>query len=210
VPESTLTLFLISSLIVIAAPGQDLVLVVSRSIALGAKAGVITAAGVSVGLIGHTVLAAMGLGTILLASESIFTAMKIVGAAYLIYLGVKTFRAPPIDLTQTNEAQGNLRTLFYQGAISNLSNPKIAIFYFAFLPQFVTLDSSNPTQTIFALGVAFAILTFLVKVPIGFVAGAFSGWLKDRPNVQIWFNRASGGVLMALGLRLAFDTQPEA
>ncbi|MDH3713839.1 MAG: LysE family translocator [Gammaproteobacteria bacterium] len=207
-PDSTLLLFLATSLLIIVSPGQDMVLVISRSIAQGRQAGVITAAGVSVGLLGHTVLAALGLGAVLQASELVFKIMKYLGAAYLVYLGIKAFKAPAVEFGRPGRPSGSLRVLFYQGAISNLSNPKIAVFYFAFLPQFVTSGNSYPTQTLLALGAAFALITFTIKAPIGYSAGALSGWFRSRPRVQVWLNRISGTVLVGLGLRLAVQSQP--
>jgi threonine/homoserine/homoserine lactone efflux protein len=207
-PDSTLLLFLATSLLVIVSPGQDMVLVISRSIAQGTKAGVITATGVSVGLLGHTILAALGLGAILQASEMVFMVMKYLGAAYLVYLGIRAFKTPPVELGERGRPSGSLQALFYQGAISNLSNPKIAVFYFAFLPQFVTPGTIHPTQTILALGAAFALITFVVKAPIGYSAGALCGWFRRKPRVQVWLNRASGTVLVGLGLRLAAQGQP--
>lgn len=205
--EPHLALFLITSLALIITPGQDMVLVMSRSVSLGSKAGIVTAAGISIGLLGHTLLAALGLGAILTASEMLFTVMKFVGAAYLVYLGIKTFRAPPIDLGLTSSQPESLRKLFLQGALSNISNPKIAIFYFAFLPQFVSAEATNPRMQLLLLGFLFALLTFLVKCPIGFIAGKMSNWLKSRPAVQIGLNRFSGSVLVALGVRLALEGQ---
>lgn len=204
--ESAIILFLTTSLLIILSPGQDMVLVLSRSIARGSKAGVITAAGVGTGLLGHTVLVALGLGALLQASELAFSIMKYAGAAYLLYLGYKAFRAPPIDLHQSGQAQGSLGSFFLQGALSNISNPKVAIFYFAYLPQFVSADSSTPTETLLALGAIFALLTVVVKMPIGFLAGALSGWIQARPAVQVWLNRSCGGVLVAMGIRLATDS----
>ena len=208
--ESQIIVFLIASILVVLSPGQDMVLVMSRGIAQGARAGVVTAAGVSTGLLGHTVLAALGLGAILQSSELAFTAMKYAGAAYLLFLGVKAFVTPPIELGGPKSTSGALRTPFFQGAISNLSNPKVAIFYFAYLPQFVTAESARPTETLLVLGVAFALITFLVKVPIGYVAGTFSGWLQVRPTVQNWLNRVSGSVLVGLGVQLATESQVRA
>ena len=205
--DTQLFLFLITSLVLIVTPGQDMVLVMSRSVALGAKAGVTTAAGVSTGLLGHTLLAGLGLGAILQSSGFLFTVIKIVGAAYLVYLGIKAFRTRPVELGRSEHHSGSLRKLFIQGAISNLSNPKIAIFYFAFLPQFVSAGTANPAGTLLALGSLFALLTFLVKGPIGYAAGALSGWLRTRPAVQVWLHRVSGCVLVALGLRLAFQSR---
>ena len=95
--------------------------------------------------------------------------------------------------------------LFFDGALSNVSNPKIAVFYFAFLPQFVRPEASHPTLSMFALGLAFAGLTFLVKGPVGLAAGALSGWLRARPSVLAWLYRTSGAVLIGLGVKLALE-----
>ena len=198
-------LFTVASLVLIVTPGQDMVLVMSRSVAQGASAGVVTAAGVSVGLVGHTVLATLGLGAVLRASEWLFVALKLVGAAYLVYLGVGLLRTRAAELVVQASSRRSLARLFLDGALSNISNPKIAIFYFAFLPQFVLPGAVHPTLSVFALGLLFAALTFVVKGPVGYFAGALSGWLRARPGVLAWLYRSSGAVLVALGVRLAFE-----
>ncbi len=206
--EVTWWLFLVTSLVLIVTPGQDMVLVMSRSIAQGPAAGIATAAGVSVGLVGHTVLATLGLGAVLRTSEWLFVALKLVGAAYLIYLGVQLLRSKPQPLDGTAGAPRSLRRLFVDGAFSNVSNPKIAVFYFAFLPQFVEPGAAHPTLAVFALGLVFAALTFLVKGPVGLAAGLLSGWLRARPGVLAGLYRGSGAVLLGLGLKLAFERKP--
>jgi len=197
--------FMIASLVLIATPGQDMILVMSRSVAQGAAAGVVTAAGVSVGLVGHTMLATLGLGAILRTSEWLFVALKFVGAAYLVYLGISLLRTTQSSLPIGAQASRTLGRLFVDGAVSNLSNPKIAIFYFAFLPQFVAPSAQQPTLTVFVLGLAFAGLTFLVKAPVGFFAGKLSTWLRLRPRVLTWVFRSSGAILIGLGVRLALE-----
>ena len=203
--ETLSILFIVTSLILIITPGQDMMLVMSRSIAQGRKAGVATAAGVSFGLLGHTVLAALGLGALLRASEILFVAIKLIGAVYLVYLGVKLFRSKHADIDIKGLPVASHLKLFFQGAFSNLSNPKIAIFYFAYLPQFIPTGSESPTIMLLILGAAFAVLTFFVKGPIGYGAGVLSSWMRSRPAVLGWVNRVSGSVLIALGLRLAFE-----
>jgi threonine/homoserine/homoserine lactone efflux protein len=203
--EATWLVFVVASLVLIATPGQDMILVMSRSVAQGAAAGVVTAAGVSVGLVGHTMLATLGLGAILRTSEVLFLALKLAGAAYLVYLGVELLRTGGARLATTSESPRSLRKLFVDGAFSNLSNPKIAIFYFAFLPQFVSPDAQHPTLTVFVLGLVFAALTFLVKAPVGIFAGALSAWLRSRPSVLTWVYRCSGAILLGLGVKLAFE-----
>lgn len=203
--EASWPLFVIASLVLIATPGQDMILVMSRSVAQGPAAGVATAAGVSVGLVGHTLLATLGLGAILRTSEWLFIALKLVGAAYLVYLGVGLLRTRGAMLLTQAAPRRSLRRLFFDGAISNISNPKIAVFYFAFLPQFVTPGAVRPTVTVFVLGLVFAALTFLVKGPVGLIAGRLSGWLRARPAALTGLYRSSGAVLLLLGIKLAFE-----
>jgi threonine/homoserine/homoserine lactone efflux protein len=198
-------LFVIASLVLIVTPGQDMILVMSRSIAQGAAAGVATAAGVSVGLVGHTVLATLGLGAILRTSEWLFLGLKFVGAAYLVYLGVMLLRTRQHELAISAGATRSLWRLFFDGALSNIANPKIAVFYFAFLPQFVLPGAARPTLSVFALGLVFAALTFVVKGPVGLGAGLLSRWLRSRPSVLAWIFRTSGVVLIALGVKLALE-----
>jgi threonine/homoserine/homoserine lactone efflux protein len=208
VPEVNWLLFMIASLVLIATPGQDMILVMSRSIAQGPAAGIATAAGVSVGLVGHTVLATLGLGAVLRTSELLFLVLKLVGAAYLVYLGVGLLRTRNTELQVSAASMRSMRRLFVDGALSNISNPKIAVFYFAFLPQFVAPGAAHATFTIFVLGLIFALLTFAVKGPVGLFAGMLSGWLRTRPGVLLWLFRSSGAVLLGLGIRLATERQP--
>jgi threonine/homoserine/homoserine lactone efflux protein len=205
VPEATWFLFTFASLVLIATPGQDMILVMSRSIAQGPAAGIATAAGVSIGLVGHTLLATLGLGAILRTSEFLFLALKLVGAAYLIYLGIGLLRTRNPELLVSASSRRSMTRLFFDGAISNISNPKIAVFYFAFLPQFVLPGAVHATLTIFVLGLLFALLTFAVKGPVGLFAGLLSSWLRSRPRVLLWLYRSSGAILLGLGVRLALE-----
>jgi threonine/homoserine/homoserine lactone efflux protein len=198
-------IFLAASLAVIVTPGQDMVLVLSRGMGQGATAGIVTAAGVSSGLMLHTVLATLGLGALLHASELLFTVLKFAGAAYLVWLGIRLLREGAGRLAVTAARRQPLHRAFRQGMLSNLSNPKIALFYFAFLPQFMSASAAEPKEAIFAMGVAFAVLTFFVKGPVGFFAGTLSGWLRANPAALGWIHRISGAALLALGVRLAFE-----
>jgi threonine/homoserine/homoserine lactone efflux protein len=131
--------------------------------------------------------------------------LKLVGAAYLVYLGVQLLRTRQHELAVSAGAPRSLARLFFDGALSNVSNPKIAVFYFAFLPQFVLPGAAHTTLAVFVLGLVFAALTFLVKGPVGLGAGLLSAWLRERPAVLAWVFRSSGAVLVALGLKLAFE-----
>ena len=183
-------------------PGQDFMLVITRSIAMGRKAGMATIAGVSISLIIHSVLVAFGLGALLQTSELLFTVMKIIGALYLLYLGVKTFRAKPVEIDTTKSNKISSKRLFVEGLVSNLCNPKVIIFYIAFLPQFVGSTSANPTQTLFVLGVVFAAITFILIGSIGLMADSMSSWLRQKKSIQTMLNRISGIILIGFAVRL--------
>ncbi|RKZ68142.1 MAG: LysE family translocator [Gammaproteobacteria bacterium] len=204
--DAQIYLYIVTSLVIILTPGQDLVLVLSRGITLGSKGGVVTAAGVSAGLVGHTILTSVGLGALLMASDLIFSIIRYIGAAYLIYLGFKLLTSKDQKLELHNSGRiVSSKDLFTSGALSNISNPKVTIFYFAYLPQFISTDVSNPTTYLFTLGITFALLTLIVKVPIGYLAGKFSKFLRQRPTVLKWLDRTSGTILVALGIKLALE-----
>jgi len=200
-------LFTVASVAIILTPGQDLVLVMSRSLSHGTIAGVITAAGVSSGLLAHTLLATLGVGTLVQTSEFLFTAMKIVGAGYLLYLGISLLSVNNSDLLTRHSTKRSIGKLYLDGAFSNVANPKIAIFYFAFLPQFVAPGDVNPTWSIFLLGASFALLTFLIKGPIAFLAGQLSQLVADNPIYLNGIFKVSGVTLIGLGIKLVFDSR---
>lgn len=195
--------FLLTSAVVILTPGQDMILVMSRSIAQGQKAGITTALGVSVGLLGHTLLATLGLGALLLASEFLFSIVKFIGAGYLIYIGYQLLRSKDHTIAMKDLPKVSYKKMFIQGALSNIMNPKVAIFYFSYLPQFVIQNNGNETMQLFILGFTFATLTFLIKAPIGFISGLLSFWIKTRPMILHYIHRTSGLILIGLGLKLA-------
>lgn len=198
-------LFIITSFIVIITPGQDMLLVMSRSLSRGSKAGVATAAGVSTGLLGHTIFAACGLGALLQASQKLFVIVKFIGAAYLLYLGFKLIFTKQNDLEFQSGKPSSLRKLYLQGAVSNISNPKIVIFFLSYLPQFVVQSEKGVTLQLVLLGVTFALLTFLIKGFIGYMAGCLARWIKSNKLFLLWLNRVSGLFLVGLGLKLAFE-----
>jgi threonine/homoserine/homoserine lactone efflux protein len=196
-------LFIFSSLIIILTPGQDMILVMSQSISHGKKAGIITAFGVSCGLLVHTLLATIGLGSLLMASTWLFDVIKFIGAAYLIYIGYQLLLSTNPKLSIKTLPKVSYKKMFMQGAFTNIMNPKIAIFYFSYLPQFVTLNEGNESLQFFILGITYAILAFFIKAPIGFISGVLSLWIQSRPMVLKYINKTSGVILIGLGLKLA-------
>lgn len=199
-------LFIMTSTVIILTPGQDMLLVMSRSLAQGQKAGIITALGVSIGLMGHTLLATLGLGALLMASEWVFNIIKYIGAAYLIYIGYQLLTSKDHKLALKGDIpKVSYKKMFIQGAFSNISNPKITIFYFSYLPQFVIPNGGSEAYQLFILGLTFAVLTFLLKAPIGLLSGLLSFWIKTRPYVLNYIHKTSGTILIALGVKLALE-----
>src|SRR5688572_22224571 len=199
-----LGIFVLASLALIVTPGQDMIYVITRSLAQGRLAGVCSAVGVIIGILVHTALAALGVGAILHASESLFLALKLVGAAYLVYLGIRLLLSRGgIDVATGPGSRRSYLSLVWQGVLSNVTNPKIVLFFFAFLPQFVDPASAHPTRDLVFLGVLYALLGLPVKCAVGLAAGSLSERVLRNPGALAWVNRASGAVLVGLGLRLA-------
>nr|WP_232447108.1 LysE family translocator [Burkholderia ubonensis] len=151
-------------------------------------------------------LATLGLGALLQASEWLFTVLKLAGALYLLYLGVTLLRSSgELTLPSGGRAQESALRTFAQGALSNVSNPKVALFYLAFLPQFVQADAARPMLSVFVLGATFAGLTFLVKGPVALFAGLLSTSIRRNPRILTRMHRVSGVVLLGLGVKLALE-----
>ena len=199
-----LGLYIVASLALILTPGQDMMYVMSRALAQGRLAGLYSAVGVIIGILVHTVLAALGVGAILAASEGLFLALKLAGAAYLVYLGARLLLTREAALaTGTSGPRYSAASLVWQGVLSNVSNPKIVVFFFAFLPQFVDAKSANPTMELIFLGVLYAAMGLVVKAGVGLAAGSLSERVLRKPSAMLWINRVSGTILIGLGLRLA-------
>jgi threonine/homoserine/homoserine lactone efflux protein len=204
-----LGLYVVASLALIATPGQDMIYVATRALAQGRFAGVCSAIGVCLGILVHTALAALGVGAILQASEALFFALKIVGAAYLVYLGVRLFMArAAVAAPGAERPPASPASLVWQGVVSNVTNPKIVLFFFAFLPQFVDPASAHPTRDLVALGVLYAALALPVKAGVGWAAGGMSHRFLRSQRALAWINRAGGAILVGLGLRLAASGRP--
>lgn len=201
--EINLVLFLAASLVVIVAPGPDNILVLTRGISQGRKAAMVSAAGASVGLVCHSLFAAVGLSALLAQSAVAFLMVKYVGAAYLIYLGVKTLLSRGGFSVSGGEGDVRLRSVFAQGVVSNVMNPKIAVFFLAYLPQFVDPAAGGTAPQLLLLGLAFALLTWFIFSFLGYFSGALGDRLVRRPRLSHVLRWITGGVFVALGLRLA-------
>ena len=202
--EISLILFLAASLVVIVAPGPDNILVLTRGVTLGRKAALVSAAGASVGLVTHSLFAAAGLSVLLARSAVAFSVVKYVGAAYLIYLGVRALLDRESFVLAEGRPRVGLRSVFAQAVASNVLNPKIAVFFLAYLPQFADANAGSTALQLLALGLTFALLTWMIFSAIALFSGTLGVWLRTRPKIAGGLGWITGGVLVGLGLRLAF------
>jgi threonine/homoserine/homoserine lactone efflux protein len=197
--EQTL-LYLPAVAIIIAIPGPDLLLSISRGLTGGRTAGGAHALGVGVGIMLHSLLAALGLSTLLTASETAFWIMKLVGGGYLIYLGVAQWRSTKV-LTSIDVPPAPMMQIFWRGVLSNALNPKVALFVLAFIPQFVVTDTQagSPFVQMLLLGAIFSLLTIIAYAALGAAAGSVSLWLKSHPAYLRGVSQVSAGMFVAAG-----------
>jgi threonine/homoserine/homoserine lactone efflux protein len=196
-------LFIGVSWALIISPGPDMIYVISRGMAHGRRAGILSAIGVVCGILVHTTAAALGLTLILQTSAFAFLIVKFIGAAYLLYLGVKAWQDKSTFSLQASAPAAKSGALFWQGVLSNVLNPKIAIFFLAFLPQFVDKGSSHVTWQMIILGITFAFFGLCFLLAVGYFSGSIGRWLTHRPQYARSFQRLASGILIGLGIRLA-------
>jgi RhtB (resistance to homoserine/threonine) family protein len=197
-------LFVTTGVLLNLTPGPDTVYILGRSIAHGRRAGVASALGISVGSVFHTGAAALGLSAFLATSAWAFTAVKLAGAAYLIFLGVRALLERNQDLAiPAHFKRNDAPAAFRQGILTNILNPKVALFFLAFLPQFI--DSATPSKTIafLILGLTFVTTGTLWCLILAWFSSAFSARLRESPTVATLLNRIVGSLFIFLGLRLA-------
>ena len=197
------TLFIAVSWALIIAPGPDMLYVITRGMTHGRKAGMLSAVGVICGILVHTSAAAFGLTLVFQTSAIVFLIVKYLGAIYLIYLGIKAWQDKNILSLQTSSSNVSPQRLFCQGVLSNVLNPKIAIFFLAFLPQFVDRGGSQVTLQLITLGLTFAFLGLCFLLVVGYSSGTIGSWLSRRPHYTQSLQRLSGAILIGLGVRLA-------
>ena len=202
-----LALFITVSWALIIAPGPDMLYVITRGMAHGRKAGILSAIGVVCGILVHTIAAALGLTVIFQTSVLAFLIVKYVGAVYLVYLGIKAWRDESVMGLQVLSLSPSSQQLFWQGVLSNVLNPKIAIFFLAFLPQFVNRESSQVTSQLIVLGLTFAFFGLCFLLVVGYSSGAIGAFLLRRPYRAQFSQRLAGGFLIGLGVRLALSEQ---
>jgi threonine/homoserine/homoserine lactone efflux protein len=207
-PEvSTLALFTVAALTLLVIPGPAVLYIVTRSVDQGRAAGLASVGGVHVGTLVHVAAAALGLSALLVSSAAAYNTVRWLGAAYLVWLGLQRLLARDQEAAADGPGPGaprhGLRRIFAQGVVVNVLNPKTALFFFAFLPQFVdTARGSVPSQMV-VLGLAFMVLGLLSDGAYALLASTGAGWLRRRPGVARTSRLVSGGVLISLGVTTA-------
>lgn len=195
--------FLAAAVLITLAPGPDNLLVLSIGMARGRHSGVAFGLGCALGCLNHTLLAALGVSALIAASAVAFSTLKIAGGLYLIYLGVQALKSRGGSLATGNSGNAeSLRTLFLKGLFANSINPKVVLFFLAFLPQFVDPGRGNAGWQIAQLGLLFTLQAALLFALIGLFAGTLGERLARRPGLSLWLERAAGGVFVLLGARL--------
>lgn len=197
-------LFLAASLALIAAPGPAQALVISKTVAGGMRGGVLTGIGLNLGTLLHAAAAALGLSAVLATSATAFAVVKYVGAAYLVWLGIRALRTPPAGPTLPSVASSSSsRSIVGEALVVGVLNPKVAIFFLAFLPQFVDPVRGNVFAQFMLLGLTMALLDTLYEIAIAWGTHRLRDAMFSRPSLRLWQERVSGVVMIALGLRLA-------
>lgn len=198
-------LFLTVSILINLSPGPDMLYTAARSLSQGTRAGIFSALGIFTGCLFHTGAAVLGLSAILAQSAFWFGIIKYAGAAYLIYLGIKSIlnRHPPeTELAKLSTIPYS--KIFMQGFITNLLNPKVAIFFLSFLPQFINPASPYIKEQIFFLGLWFDVQGTMILIVVALLTGYFSRMLKGNKKFWKWQDKVTGLILVALGIRMLF------
>jgi RhtB (resistance to homoserine/threonine) family protein len=199
----TFCVFLLAALVVVIAPGPDILYVLSRSLSADKRSGLTSAFAIATGDVLHTALVVLGLAALLQASTMAFLVLKYFGALYLIYLGVKTIR-DNTKLDLASFAPSSKWRVFRQGILTNLSNPKAIFFYATFLPQFVNPSHGHAHAQLVVLGITLAFLDVIFLVTLVAAASKVSVWLTRKPQNAHRLRLGTGTLLLGLGVRLAF------
>jgi threonine/homoserine/homoserine lactone efflux protein len=201
-------LFVITGVLLNLTPGQDTFYILGRSVAEGSRAGVASALGITVGSLLHTAMAALGLSAVLAASVWAFAVVKLLGAAYLIYLGARMFMSPKLAESGMPKVQrAGVRGAFRDGVLTNVLNPKVALFFLALMPQFIEPSSHTKIGAFIALGLTFVATGSAWCLILAISAGKLRGLFLRYPQGWRAVSRAAGGLFVLLGLRLAVSRQ---
>jgi threonine/homoserine/homoserine lactone efflux protein len=195
--------FLITTFIVVASPGTGVIYTLAAGLSRGARASVLAAFACTLGIIPHMAAAITGLAAVLHASAVAFEAVKFLGVAYLLFLAWSTLREHGALRVETESSPRSARQVIVSGILINILNPKLSIFFLAFLPQFVDTGSATALPQMLGLSAVFMLMTFVVFVIYGVFAAAVRQHIVSRPRVMTWMRRTFAAAFVALGLRLA-------
>jgi threonine/homoserine/homoserine lactone efflux protein len=196
--------FLITSLIVVVSPGIGVLFTLATGLSRGARASVIAALGCTLGIVPHMAAAALGLAALLHTSALAFQALKYLGVAYLLYMAWSVLKERGALRVEKQTGVRSAAQVIVSAILINILNPKLSIFFLAFLPQFVRADEPHPLTRMLELSAVFMLLTFVVFVGYGIFAAAIRAHVISRPRVMTWLRRVFAGAFAALGARLAF------
>lgn len=203
-PEQ-LASFTVAAVLITLSPGPDNLMVLSIGIARGKKQGIAFGLGCALGCISHTLLAALGISALIAASPLAFSVLKVGGGAYLVYLGVQALRSPGANFKPGSSSQNQAspaRKVFIKGLLANAINPKVVLFFLAFLPQFVDAGRGMVGWQTLALGLIFTLQAAVLFGLLGYFSGHVGQWLVKSPSMSKWLDRLAGSIFVALGLRL--------
>lgn len=201
-------IFALASLVLNITPGNDMLYVATRSTSQGVKAGIVSALGIAGGCIVHLLAAVIGLSAIIANSALAFDIIKYAGAAYLVYLGVKSIVSRQNKFSINNKiAKKSLPGLFWQGVLTNVLNPKVALFFLAFLPQFIHPERGNTSSQILLLGLWFNFSGTVVNCIVALLFGKLGNWLADKQGFIKWQNKITGLLLIGLGIKVALSSR---
>jgi threonine/homoserine/homoserine lactone efflux protein len=201
-----LTIFIVSGILLNISPGPDTAYIVGRSTQLGRKAGVTAALGIGAGILVHVTAAALGISALLAASAALFAAVKLLGAAYLIYLGASLLlrhRSRHRDHATVGQPPVGLSVIFRQGFITNVLNPKVALFFLAFLPQFIDAGAPSKVLAFVFLGLIFDLNGTLWNILVAWMAASAASSMRNTGLIQKWIDRGVGALFIGIGIRLA-------
>lgn len=202
---STLITFTLIVAAFVFIPGPATLLTIARAASSGTRAGIATGAGIAVGDVVHTIMAITGVSAIIAASAMLFSIIKYLGAAYLIYIGIRTFFAKAPTVFSASVPAVTARTAFHQAVLAEVLNPKTALFFLAFLPQFVEPEAELVPLQLAVLGIIFILAGFVSTVVFAISAGGLGNFLRRHPAVLKWQGKVTGSIYCALGIRLALQ-----
>ncbi len=200
------TTFLTAALLLNLSPGPDIAFILSQTVRGGKRAGFASMFGIWTGTFGHVLLASAGLSAVIASSALAFSVVKWVGVAYLVWLGFSALRSDGGSFVSIGEPQkSNVFSIFKQGILVTLLNPKVAVFFLAFLPQFIVEGSGPIWAQLFLHGCAIVLVEALIEPPLILVGNGLSRKMRNNPRFGLWLDRSLGTIFVALGVRLAFQ-----